>query len=120
MLDTCRITKPGVGEPTPDPVTLQMVRPAPVVVYEGPCRVPRRASGASTASARAGDAAWQVGSFPLDLPFDDTDGVAPGQTVEYLSSADDPSLVGRVFGVVEVAYQSQATARRLVLRAVTR
>lgn len=121
LLDTCRITKPGEGEPTLDPTTLEYVDPAPVVVYEGACRIPKRTTGSSSSTSRGGDASWSVGEFPLNLPFDDDSAeVRPGYQVEYLTSADNPTLVGRIFGLTEVDMQSQATGLRCVMKAVTR
>lgn len=116
MADTCRITKPGVGDPVLDPETLEYVDPAPVVVYEGKCRIPKRS--ASVTTANAGEAAWQIGEYPLDLPFaDGSENVASGQMVNYLT-AEDPALVGQVFGIIEPDRQSQATARRFRMKQV--
>lgn len=117
MLDTCRITKPGAGAAVIDPVTLQYVDPAPSVVYEGRCRIPRRAVAVSTTTASGGEASWEVGEYPLDLPVDGSAAVAPGQTVTYLT-AQDPALVGMVFGITEPILQSQATARRFRMKTV--
>ena len=115
MLDTCRITKPG-GTPTLDPTTLQYVDPAPVVVYEGKCFLPRATPGVSTAAA--GEASWQVGEYPLSLPVVGSENVAPGHTVTILTATHDASLVGLVFGITEPVRQSQATARRFRMKQV--
>lgn len=117
MTDTCRITGPGAGDPVWNDATGQYDDPAPVVVYQGICRIPRRAGGSMSAStARAGEASWRVGEFPLSLPVDGSEDVAPGQTVTYLTSPFDASLVGQTFGITEPMRQSQATARRFVMK----
>lgn len=116
MRDTCRITKPGEGAPVLDPVTLEYVDPTATVVYEGPCYIPKRTATVSDASA--GGASWQVGEYPLELPIDGSENVAPGHTVTYLTSPDNPALVGQVFGITEPDLQSQATARRFRMKRV--
>lgn len=122
MRDTCRITKPGEGRGEKNYETGQYDKPAPVVVYEGPCRIPRRSAGmTSGGGSAAGDASWKVGEFPLDLPIDHAGyagEVGLGMTVEYLTSLDQPDLVGHVFGISEISRQSQATARRFRMKEV--
>lgn len=120
MTDTCRITKPGAGAPTLDPVTLQYVDSAPTVVYEGICRISSRTGGITGGStlASAGDAAWDVSEFPLSLPIKGSGDVAVGHTVTYLTSDFDPSLEGQVFGITAVPRQTLATARRFRMKQV--
>lgn len=126
MRDTCRITKPGEGgRGTLDRETGKYAgAPDPVVVYEGPCRIPKRASAqTSAAGTSAGDASWDVGEFPLDIPiagsgYKDAGEVGTGMTVEYLTSADRPDLAGHVFGISEVSRQSQATVARFRMKEV--
>ncbi|MDN4174731.1 DUF6093 family protein [Nocardioides sp. SOB77] len=117
MTDTCRITKPGTGKGTLDPDTLKRQPPPRAVVYEGPCRIPRRDSPTAS-SASAGEATWQVGEYPLALPIGDTADVAPDMTVEYLTAQHDPALVGRVFGITAVSQQSLAIERRFRMKTV--
>lgn len=120
--DTCRITKPGNGERVRDEETGTYTDPPPITVYEGKCRIPRRSS---TTTGRSGSTAdtgtsWQVGEFPFAIPIDaagSTD-VRPGHTVTYLTAADDPSLVGQVFGITEPSRQSAATERRFKMKQV--
>ncbi|GAA1138383.1 DUF6093 family protein [Nocardioides aquiterrae] len=123
--DTCRITRPGDGERTRNPATGKYEDPEPVTVYEGPARIPSRANSpaGSARAADGGSAAWQVSDFPLDLPLDGPgytsgESVGPGQTVTWLTSATDPELVGRVFGIVAPARQTYAVARRFLMREV--
>lgn len=121
MADTCRITRPGEGQGPFNPETGQYDAPPPVTVYEGPCRIPPRGT-ATTTTARAGEQAFQVGEYPFEIPVEGEgyatgEDVAPGQTVTYLTSKYDPSLAGRVFGIVDPVFQSQATKRRFKIKA---
>jgi len=122
MVDTCRITRPGDGPRVPNPETLAYEGPAPVTVYEGKCRIPRRVAG-SAQSSDAGEATWQVGEYPLAIPLDGDGYVAGetvgvGQTVEYLTSTTDPDLVGRSYGITGVSHQTHATERRFRMKEV--
>jgi hypothetical protein len=119
MTDTCRITKPGTGSRGAiNPTTGQYdSAPAAVTVYEGACRLGR--ANPTIQQAVAGDASWDVQDSLLHLPLDSTtEGVAAGQTVVYLSSADNPALVGAEFGVLGVVVSTQVTARRCLVRQV--
>jgi hypothetical protein len=118
MEDTCRVTRPGEGERWLNPETGKYEDPAPVTVYEGPCRIPRRDSVTSD-RVQAGETAFSVGQYPLDLPFSEPTAahVKAGMTVTYLTAADNTELVGNVYGITEVADQSQATARRFTMKA---
>lgn len=121
--DTCRITRPGEGKGPFNSETGQYDPPEPVVVYEGPCRIPRRENMVGSVSA-AGEASWQVGEYPLNLPLVGSGYVAgeevkTGQIVTYLTSPDDPTLVGNVYTISDSADHSQATARRFRMKRVT-
>lgn len=123
MTDTCRITRPGDGQRTRNEQTGKYTEPDPVTVYEGPARIPSRtgATAGSAHDAAAGEASWKVSEYPLSIPLDGegyTAGeiVAPGQTVTWLTSAADPALVGRRFGIIAPARQTYAVARRFTMR----
>lgn len=118
MTDTCRITRPGTGSGTKNDETGQIEKPEPVVVYDGPCFIPRRDNMASSTS-NAGEATWEVGEYPLSLPISGSEEVKVGHTVTYLTSAHDPTLAGNVYGITGVGDQSQATARRFRMKRVT-
>lgn len=118
MLDTCRITRPGVGARVLNPITLKYADPTPETVYEGMCRL-GRVDVPTVAQAAAGEASWDTQDFVLHLPVTGTDGVAADQTVTYLTSATNPALVGIAFGLMGVLTSSQATARRCRVREVT-
>ena len=120
MTDTCRITRPGEGQGPFNPDTGQYDAPAPVTVYEGPCRIPPRGT-TSTTTANAGEQSFEVGEYPFEIPVEHAgyvagEIVAPGQTVTYLTAAHDSTLEGRVFGIVDPVYQSQATKRRFKIK----
>lgn len=117
MTDTCRITRAGAGEPVFNETTGQYDDPAPVTVYEGKCRIPRR-DPATAQAATAGEATWKVGEFPLALPMKAAGGadVAVGMTVTYLSSANDAGLAGHMFGITGVARQTDAIERRFRMK----
>lgn len=119
MVDTCRVTRPGTGVRGPlNPATGQYdSAPAAVTVYEGPCRL-GRVDVPHVAQAVGGDAAWDVQDSVLHLPIADTDQVAAGHTVTYLTSDSNPALAGKVFGILGVIAGTQLTARRCLVREV--
>jgi hypothetical protein len=55
----------------------------------------------------------------LSLPVADSLGILEGMEVEYLASESDPDLVGKKFRIAGGAQQSDATARRLPVEAVS-
>lgn len=118
MTDTCRITAPGVGEGTIDPVTLERVPPAPVTVYQGACRL-GRIEIPNAQSAAGGEAAWSTQDMVLHLPLGTaTASVAVDNTVTYLTSSANPRLVGRSFGIVAIVEGTDLTALRCRVREV--
>ena len=119
FLDTCRIDRPGDGKPTFDPSTGQYTDPAPVTVYQGACNIPL--GGGAITKNGAGEQAFGVGEFPLDLPVDGTgysagEIIKPGQTVTYLTAPNNPTFEGMVFGVVDELLQSAPLYRRFKIR----
>lgn len=119
MTDTCIVTTPGVGTRGPiNPTTLKYdAAPADVTVYEGACRLGRIEIPHVT-QAVGGEATWGVQDSVLHLPIADTEDVAAGQSVEYLSSTANPALVGRKFGIIGVVAGTNLTARRCIVREV--
>lgn len=118
MTDTCRITAPGVGLGTIDPTTLARIPATPVTVYEGPCRLGRVEIPISSAAA-GGEASWDTQDSVLHLPLgDDTEAVAVGNTVTYLTSTANPRLVGRSFGITSIVEGTNLTALRCRVREV--
>lgn len=121
MTDTCRITKPGTGSRGAiNPTTGQYdSTPATVTVYEGPCRLGRVDIPTGSAAA-GGDASWNTQDSVLHLPLtEDTELVAVDNTVTYLTSAANPRLEGRSFGIVAIVEGTNLTALRCRVREVT-
>jgi hypothetical protein len=126
MLDTCRITRPGDGEPVMNPDTGQYEDPAPVEVYGpatapyfGKCRIPVTNGSSSFTRNGGADQSFGVGEFPLDVPAL-AEGLEAGQTVTYVSAADNPALVTpspMVFGLTEPLIASQSTKQRWKMKA---
>ena len=118
MTDTCRITGPGDGQGAWNPGTGSYDPPAPVTVYEGKCRL-KAPQLVNPFTAADSVESWQVEESILSLPVVGSEAVAAGMTVEYLTAAYDQALVGRFFGVVGPHHESQATARRLLVKETT-
>jgi hypothetical protein len=123
MTDTCRITRPGDGEPVMNPDTGQYEDPSPVEVYGpatapyfGKCRIPVTNGSSSFTRNGGADQSFGVGEYPLDVPAL-TDGIEAGQTVTYLTAPDNPALVGMVFGLTEPLLASQSTKQRWKMKA---
>lgn len=121
MVDTCRITRSGEGEPVFNPETGQYEKRARVTVYGpelephmGRCRIQdnRVQVGAPDQSSQAG-LVISVQNTELQLPVDGTGHIAPGDIAEILSCRFDPSLVGHQVTIEGPHGKSQATARRL-------
>lgn len=117
MTDTCRVTKPGAGAGNLDPDTGVRTNPIPVTVYQGPCRL-GRVDVPNVQAAAGGEATWETQDSVLHLPAIAAAGVRPDMTVEYLTAAHNPALVGKQFGVIGVVGSSQATAHRCLVREV--
>lgn len=115
MLDTCRITAPGVGQGNWNPTAGSYDPPAATTVYEGKCRL-RASAQVNPFPASDSVESWQVEESVLSLPVVGTEAVGSGMTVEYLTAAYDQALVGRFFGIVGPHHESQATARRLLVK----
>lgn len=120
MVDTCRITKPGEGEPVLND-DLQYERPPAVLVYEGPCYLQIKADiNSNVVEITAGEREWSYQTLTLHIPvITPADAVGNpadarvDHTVEYLTAAEDPELVGRLFQIRALHHKTRATARRL-------
>lgn len=119
MTDTCRITRPDPdADPVWNPVTGKYDQPT-ITLYEGKCRLRMTGQSAPASTASAGPESWLVREPVLSLPIAGTEAIgASDQTCEYLTAAFDQALVGRKFGFTGPAPESQATARRLVVKEV--
>jgi len=121
MRDTCQITRPSDERGELNPTTGKYDAPDPVVIYEGKCRIPRLTSvTGGVATAEAGDAVWKVGEYPFAVPITDptTASIQPGDTVNYLTAADNPALVGMEFGIVDPLTYSASKDRRFRMKKV--
>lgn len=119
MVDTCTITRAGVGAGTFNPTTGQYDgADARITVYSGRCRVQIKSVIASSASD-AGERQVTAQEFELQLPVVGTELVSVNDVAEMLTASMDASLVGRKFTVAARHEKSQATARRLRVIEVT-
>lgn len=109
MRSECRLTIPGDGEVW-NPVTLQYEPVAPVVVYEGPCKLRR-----NSLQAKAGKIAGQVfieKNSTLHLPFVGSGEVTKDAEGVVTKSITDPALVGAKFKVEAAEAYDNGTSRR--------
>ena len=117
MRDTCTVerrTGPGVWNQS----TGLYTDDAPTVVYAGPCRV--RNMQPNPQAADAGEAEWASDLIYVHLPVAGSEGVKDGDVVRITSAANDAALVDLEVTVTGLHVQTNATARRLPCRLVTR
>ena len=115
MRDSCRIT--AAGETSWDEEALDHVTGPRTTVYEGKCRLLSPYRAPTTASTPGQVQSVQLSR--LSLPVATSLGILEGMEVEFLSSESDPDLVGKKFRIAGGAQQSDATARRLPVEAVS-
>lgn len=113
MTSACTIAPPGT-EPTTDPNTGEVVFPAGVAVYTGPCRV-RPMSAQSHATEVAGAEVFSF-DYLVSVPFAVV-GVQEGHRVT-VTASPDPALVGVALEVQKVDRGDNITARRLLCNEV--
>jgi len=126
MLDRCRITKPGAGDPVFNEANGQYTDPPRVVVYEGKCRIQVKADiNSNVVETTAGEREWTYLTMTLQLPIDPgsgdigtTEAVRPDNIAEMLSCRHDADLEGRVLNIQGTYHKSQATHRRFRVREV--
>lgn len=119
MVDTCRITRAGSGDPVFDPETGQYTPPARVTVYEGKCRLQVQSVIAGSSKTGAGERATVVQDAELQLPVEATVSVVVNDVAEMLTAALDPAHVGRMLTVKALHSKTHATSRRLRVMEVT-
>jgi hypothetical protein len=112
MVDTCIIRRPGVD--VTDPFTGE-VTPQLTDVYQGKCRIQQRRSQAREEDA--GEAYILVQAVELQLPVSLTGLQVDDQVT--VTASRDPDLVGRLFRVHDLAYKTDATARRPQVEEIT-
>lgn len=118
MIDTCRITKPGVGKGPFDEATMKYAPPARIPVYEGKCRIQVRSDINSNAvEAVVAEHEWTYRTATLQLPIEGTGEILGDYVAEILTCPYDPEMVGRVFNLqVESKGKTLATHRRYRIR----
>lgn len=115
--DACTITHAGAGDGTFDETTGQTTPPAPTTVYAGACRL--RVPMLADREQLSGEHQFTTQDAVLSLPMSATD-VSVDDLVSITASTLDEDLVGCQFVVMAILHASQVTARRLVVREVTR
>lgn len=126
MIDTCRITRAVPPGPEDfNEATLQYATPAPVVIYEGPCRVQVRADINSNAvEAVVAEHEWTYRTGTLQLPITAPEGsvgstanVRPDDTATMLSCPLDAEMVGRKLNLqADTKGKTAASCRRFRTR----
>jgi hypothetical protein len=113
MVDSCRITSPGVV--VTDPETGEVTNER-VTVYEGKCKVQSR-EGAAT-NPEAGEHSFTVVSRQVHIPVNAAD-VRDGFEVEITASLLNSFTVGKVYRVEGFTPDSFDTAFRLPVVEIT-
>lgn len=112
---TCKITRPGPGARTMNPVTLQYSGPDDLTIYEGICLVQdagqlANATGGQSATGIAGSTQGRI----VKVPVAGSVGVRQNDVVEITANPADLELVGRKMTVRGLHHKTMATSRRLV------
>lgn len=114
MVDKCTITVSG--EPTLDPVTLQLVTSI-ATLYAGPCQVSGTSQAQSGTAEVEGRLQYeQARTFKVPV---EVVGVPVGATITVTAAALDQEMVGRSFTVRAVEHKSFITSRRITAEEVT-
>jgi hypothetical protein len=113
LTDTARLTRdPGTSNDALDRTTLRLTPGPPTVVYEGPCLigVQRQRDQRLDRGGQPVERQRITARLPADAPSPEA-----GDILTVLSSAADPTLVGRPLRVIDVARATVALTRQLVL-----
>lgn len=119
MVDSCVITRPGVGAKTFNDTTGQYTGPADVTVYTGKCRTQVTGIIANSSSPQAGERELFIQGSEFQLPIEGTDGVSVRDIIIITDCLYDDSLTGRAFTVIARHEKTHATARRIRVEEVT-
>ncbi len=111
MVDSCTVTRAGVGPGTVNETTGAVTPPAPTTVYTGRCRV--QVPQAVPSEQDAGGAPVAVQPTAVSLPVVGSEGVEVGDVVTITAATFDASLVGVTYVVRGLHRKTHATARRL-------
>jgi hypothetical protein len=112
MVDTCRITRAGVGKGPWNETTMQYDPPDRVTLYEGRCKLALQ--NAFPVDSSQGSLDWSTAQPALHVPVVGTESVRRGDVAECLTSRYDAANVGRKLTIEAPFRKSIATARRLV------
>jgi len=118
MTDGCTITRPTAADDAWDAAAGSYTPAAAPVIYTGPCRV--RNMQPNPQAADAGEAEWASDLIYVHLPVAGSEGVKDGDVVRITAAANDAALVDLEVAVTGLHVQTNATARRLPCRLVTR
>lgn len=116
MVDSCVVERHG--EDTWNAADGIYTDGATLVVYNGKCRV--RNAQPNPQMADAGEAAWSSDLVYVHLPVTGSEAVKDGDVVRITAAANDSALVDLEAHVTGLHVQTNATARRLPCRVVTR
>lgn len=111
MFNECVVSRPGVPFTDDDGIVSTPL----VEVFTGPCKV--QTTVAQAASPVAGGHAFTVENLQLHVPALTV--LQTGDTAMIMTAGLDPSLVGLIFRLVELARGSQRTAARWNVELVT-
>lgn len=125
MTDTCRIIAPN---PSATPAVFNETTGqyddtdndgAPVVLYQGKCRLQVKSDiNSNLVETTAGEREWTYLTAQLQIPIGGTGNIPVDSIAEMLAAPYDPALVGRRFNIQGPYRKSQATMRRLRVREV--
>lgn len=107
-----RLLRPSSDEPTIDPDTLELIPAVAAELWTGPCRYQPR-SDTSNRAQLAGERPMTTTSNQLTLPWS-----APEVHVDdmwEMTASADPTLAGKHFRVVEVAFGELQAERHLTV-----
>lgn len=113
LVDSCAVTRAGIGPAVLNRDTGQLTRPADTAVWSGPCSL--SALAASNRST-VGEDDRLLNAYVARVPVS-ASGVRTGDllTVTAIHAEGDPDLVGRVFTVREPTARTTTVLRRLIL-----
>lgn len=113
MVDTGQISRETEGDEILNEQTGEVSEPAPVVVYEGKCKVRAGGQGPRDEGGRSLSVEVYACAIPIGSPE-----IRPGDWFEIMSSARDFMLVGKKLRITEVEAGTMAVQRRFTAEAV--
>lgn len=118
MVDTCTITRAGVGKGEFNSETGQYDLPARIEIYSGKCRLQVTSIIAGSSKSDAGERQTIVQAAEIQLPVAGTESVSIDDVAEMTSTAFDAAHVGRKLTVAALHAKTHATSRRLRVQEV--